>query len=96
MIGPSHGIIWRSFIPKILEEYQKWATNQTVNKAIIVYDTMWGSTEKLAYMLREGLSEVGVPVTMKNLKTTHISDVMTDLLTSKLVIIGSPTINKRT
>jgi flavorubredoxin len=93
MIGPSHGIIWRSFIPKILEEYQKWATNQTVNKAIIVYDTMWGSTEKLAYMLREGLSEVGVPVTMKNLKTTHISDVMTDLLTSKLVIIGSPTIN---
>jgi flavorubredoxin len=54
---------------------------------------MWGSTEKMAYMLREGLSEVGVPVTMKNLKTTDISDVMTDLLTSKLIIIGSPTIN---
>ncbi len=93
MIGPSHGIIWRSFIPKILEEYQKWSTNQTENKALIVYDTMWGSTEKLAYMLREGLTEVGVPVTMKNLKVTHISDVMTDLLTSKMILIGSPTIN---
>jgi flavorubredoxin len=93
MIGASHGIIWRSFIPKILEEYQKWATHQTESKALIVYDTMWGSTEKIAYMLREGLSETGVPVTMKNLKTTHISDVMTDLLTSKLVLIGSPTLN---
>lgn len=93
MIGPSHGIIWRSFIPKILKEYQKWSSHQTENKAIIVYDTMWGSTEKMAYMLREGLSETGVPVTIKNLKTTHISDVLTDLLTSKMVVIGSPTIN---
>jgi flavorubredoxin len=93
MIGPSHGIIWRSFIPKIVGEYQKWSNHITERKALIVYDTMWGSTEKLAYKLREGLSESGVPVTMKNLKTTHISDVMTDLLTSKLVILGSPTLN---
>lgn len=93
MIGPSHGIMWRSFIPKILEEYKKWSDHQTESKALIVYDTMWGSTEKMAYMLREGLSENGIPVTMKNLKTTHISDVMTDLLTSKMILIGSPTIN---
>jgi flavorubredoxin len=93
MIGPSHGIIWRSFIPKILEEYQKWATHQTESKALIVYDTMWGSTEKIAYMLREGLSDKGVHVTIKNLKASHISDIMTDLLTSKLVLIGSPTLN---
>jgi flavorubredoxin len=30
---------------------------------------------------------------MRNLSTTHISDVVTDLLTSKMVLIGSPTLN---
>jgi len=93
MIGPSHGIIWRSFIPKILEEYTKWANHKSENKALIIYDSMWGSTEKMAFKLREGLHEAGMNVTIRNLKTNHISDIMTNLLTSKLVLIGSPTLN---
>ncbi len=93
MIAPSHGIIWRSLIPKILEEYTKWANHETENKALIVYDSMWGSTEKMAYKLREGLEEKGVVVTMRNLKTNHISDVMTDLHDSKMILVGSPTLN---
>lgn len=93
MIGPSHGLIWRSFLPKILDEYKKWADNQTENKAVIVYDTMWNSTEKMAYKLQEGLEEKNIPVVMRNLKKNHISDVMTDLLTAKFVLIGSPTLN---
>jgi flavorubredoxin len=93
MIGPSHGIIWRSFIPKLLEEYTKWANHETEKKAVIVYDTMWGTTETIANTLREGLEEEGVPVTMRSLKTNHISDVITDLATSRLILIGSPTLN---
>ena len=93
MIAPSHGIIWRSFIPKILEEYVKWAGNTTEKKALIVYDTMWGSTERIANALLEGLEEVGMHVTKRSLKRCHISDVMTDLITSRLILIGSPTLN---
>jgi flavorubredoxin len=93
MIGPSHGIIWRSLIPKILGEYTKWANHETENKALIVYDTMWDSTEMMANKLREGLEEKGVIVTVRSLKTNHISDVMTDLHDSKMVLIGSPTLN---
>lgn len=93
MIAPSHGIIWRSRIPDILAEYVKWANHETEARALIVYDTMWGSTERIAYALAEGLSEADVPVTVRSLKNTHISDVMTDLITSKLILIGSPTIN---
>jgi len=36
----------------------------------IVYDSMRGSTEKIVFMLREE----GINVTMRNLKTNHISD----------------------
>jgi flavorubredoxin len=93
MIGPSHGIIWRSRIPNIIKEYQKWSQNQCENKATIIYDSMWGSTEKLAYAIYEGIREENLIVSMNNLSKTHISDVMTEILDSKIIIIGSPTLN---
>jgi flavorubredoxin len=93
MIGPSHGVIWRSLIPQIFNEYIKWAKYETEDKALIIYDSMWGSTEKIAYALKEGIEETGIPVTIRNLKNTHISDVITDVNSSKFILIGSPTLN---
>ena len=93
LICTGHGLIWRSYISKILEEYTKWANYDTKDKALIVYDSMWGSTEKIAYALQEGIGNVGLPVTIRNLKTNHISDIITDVTYSKLILIGSPTLN---
>jgi flavorubredoxin len=93
MIAPSHGIIWRSKIPQIVKKYMKWAQYETENKALIVYDSMWGTTEEIAKALREGIAEEGIPVTVRNLKTTHISDIITDLISTKLILVGSPTLN---
>jgi flavorubredoxin len=93
MIAPSHGIIWKKYLSNILKEYSKWANFETENKALIVYDTMWGSTEKIAYALYEGLEETGIKVTIRNLKNTHISDIITDVLSSKFILLGSPTMN---
>ena len=93
MIAPSHGIIWKTHIPKIVKEYQKWAAYETDEKAVIIYDSMWGSTEKIAYSLWEGIRETGISVAMRNLQHNHISDIITDVNSSKLVCIGSPTLN---
>lgn len=93
MIGPSHGIIWRSHIQKIVKEYKKWANFEAEKKALIIYDSMWGSTEKIAYSLLEGLSESSVSVKIRNLKNTHVSDIITDVQDSKLILLGSPTLN---
>jgi flavorubredoxin len=93
MIGPSHGLIWRTHIVEIVEAYRKWAAHETERRAVIVYDTMWGSTEKIAHRLCESLERESVPVTMRSLKATHISDIMTDVVSSKAVLIGSPTLN---
>jgi flavorubredoxin len=93
MIAPSHGIIWRSRIPKIIEEYKKWANYKADKKALIIYDSMWGSTEKIAYSLLEGLSEVGIQVNIRNLTKTDMSDIITDVQDSKLILLGSPTLN---
>jgi len=94
MIAPSHGVIWRTYLPKILESYQKWANNETETRALIVYDTMWGSTRKIAESLQEGLERGGIPVTMRSLKTNHISDILTDVLFSRVILVGSPTLNQ--
>ncbi|MFW6124409.1 MAG: FprA family A-type flavoprotein [Acidobacteriota bacterium] len=93
MICPSHGLIWKSFIPEITQQYQKWANYESDKKALIVYDSMWGSTKKMAQSLEKGLHESGIEVKMRNLKRNHISDVVTDVLRSGLVLIGSPTLN---
>lgn len=93
MIAPSHGAIWRRHLPQILQQYQRWATYQTTPQAAVVYDSMWGSTDRMAGALRDGLEATGIPVTMHNLKTSHISDVITTILDSRLVCIGSPTLN---
>ena len=93
MIAPSHGIIWETKIPDIIKEYKKWAKYETEKSALIVYDSMWGSTEKLAYSLAEGFEESGIQVSIRNLKTTHISDIITDVLKANIIALGSPTIN---
>ncbi len=93
MIAPSHGMIWRSHIDKITDKYRKWAFNQTENLALIVYDTMWDSTGKMAEAIREGFENRNVKVKMFNLKQFHISDIMTDVVDARYICVGSSTLN---
>ena len=93
MIAPSHGIIWQDHIKEIVEEYTKWASNETEKKAIICYDTMWGSTKKQAFAIQSVLEEKGYCTAVYNVQLTHISDIMTDLITAEYICVGSPTLN---
>ncbi len=93
MICPSHGIIWRANIPIIFEQYKKWSANQTDEKAVIIYDTMWKSTQHIAYAIQRAFEDHGIHTSMFNLQHTHISDIMTEVITAKYICIGSPTLN---
>jgi flavorubredoxin len=93
MIAPSHGVILRSYIPKMLQVYRRWANNETDARAVIVYDTMWGSTQKIALALQEGMEAAGVPVTMRFLQTSHISEAVHDILTARAILVGTSTLN---
>jgi flavorubredoxin len=93
MIAPSHGIIWRKNPGKILEAYQGWVAGETKKKAVVVYDTMWGSTQILARAIADGVASKGVDVKVHSLGSSHNSDVIADILEAKAVIVGSPTLN---
>ncbi|MDR2488196.1 MAG: FprA family A-type flavoprotein [Desulfovibrio sp.] len=95
MIAPDHGLIFRGKqdVRYALETYRRFAEQKMQKRALIVYDTMWHSTEKMAYAIAEGLSSVGVPVRIMDLKNHHHSAVMTEVARCGLIVAGSPTHN---
>ncbi len=94
MIGPSHGVIWRKDPGKIIESYASWAKQETKKKAVIVYDTMWNSTGKMAHAILEGLVEKGVEVKLYKISSSDKNDIISDLMDAKIVLVGSSTINR--
>ncbi len=93
MIAPDHGFIWRKDPSKIINLYAKWAAQAPNNKAVVVYDTMWGSTEKMACYITDGLRAGGTVVKQLSMHSNHRSDVVTELLDASALIIGSPVLN---
>ena len=57
MIAPSHGLIWRGHVPKIIEAYHRWANHRPRPKVLVIYDTMWESTAVMARAILEGALE---------------------------------------
>ena len=95
MIAPDHGLIYRgkkstSFI---LDAYARLAEQKPRKRALIIYDSMWRSTEKMAYAAASGLEEAGVPSRVMSLKHNHHSQVMTELARCGAVLAGTPTHN---
>jgi flavorubredoxin len=93
MIAPSHGIIWRSDPSKIIKAYSDWSSNTPKNKVVIVFDTMWGSTDKMARAIAEGVTSQGVDVKVLKLRAANNTEAMTEILDAKAVVVGSPTLN---
>jgi flavorubredoxin len=94
MIAPSHGIIWRKNIPTILDAYERWSSGYTKKKVVVVYDTMWKSTEKLAGVIADTVTEKGLEVKVLKLRENHRSDIMAALLEAGGLFLGSPTIHR--
>lgn len=92
-IAPSHGIIWRKNPGRIIEAYARWSEGRGKPKAVIAYDTMWGSTEKMAYALLEGLSEGGIEVKLFKVSVSDRNEIIKELLEARAIFLGSPTIN---
>ncbi len=95
MICPDHGIIWRKDPGRIINAYAKWASQEPEQKAVVVYDTMWHSTETMAEEIAQGLVAEGVIARPIHIRSSHRSDIMTEVLDAAAVIVGSPTINNQ-
>ncbi|MCK4524561.1 FprA family A-type flavoprotein, partial [candidate division WOR-3 bacterium] len=93
LIAPSHGVMWKKHIGDIIDNYSKWAKNETIKKSLIVYDSMWGSTKIIAQSIQSSFDALGYITKLIDLKSTHISDIMTDMMDAEYLCVGSPTLN---
>ncbi len=91
MIAPSHGIIWRKDPMKIVRAYLGWARNETKRKVVVVYETMWGATEKMARAIAEGVIDGGTGVRLFDIAQSDRTEVVKAMLDAKGFIIGSST-----
>jgi flavorubredoxin len=95
VIAPSHGLIWRSNPSKIIQAYLDWSSGATKRKVVIVYDTMWGSTDKMARSIAEGAISEAMDVKLLKLRASNQTEAMTEILDAKAVVVGSPTLNNQ-
>jgi len=95
IVAPDHGPIWRDSPGGIIADYARWARQERTNKAIVVYETMWKSTDLMARAVGEGLAAGSARVRLMPMSGCHRSDVATEILDAGALVVGSPTINNQ-
>ena len=93
MIAPSHGVIWRENPVQIIDKYYEWSQDYNEGTVVIIYDTMYNATKMMAEAIGEGLAKNGIKYKLYNNSVSDQSDVLTEILKAKGVIIGSCTVN---
>ena len=93
MIAPDHGVIWRRDPGKILKMYLDMAEGKAALKVVIIYDTMWHSTEHMTIPMAEGIKAAGVDVDVIKLRSTPMSVAIKKFWESRGALIGTPTLN---
>jgi flavorubredoxin len=79
---------------KIVELYMDWAKGLgKKNKILVVYDTMWGSTEKIARKIIEGISKEKIETKLFRVPISDMTEIFGELLDAKGLLIGSSTIH---
>ncbi|GAB6270850.1 MAG TPA: MBL fold metallo-hydrolase [Syntrophaceae bacterium] len=93
VFAPDHGPVWRKDLGFIIDLYKKWAGQKPANKAVVVYATMWHSTEMMAKAIAESMAREGVCVKLLSMNDVHRSEVVYEVLEAGVLIVGSSTLN---
>ena len=93
-VAPDHGPIWRNGDQaKILQLYREFAEQKPEKRAVVLFDTMWHSTEAMANAIAEGLIQSGIPTDVISLHSCERSEAITRIMGAGALAVGTPTIN---
>ena len=93
MIAPDHGIIWRTHSDEILQSYLDMANSKTSPAVVVIYDTMWQSTELMTIPIVSGIRDAGVDCRVIKLRATPTSFAIKEFFKARGCLIGTPTLN---
>ncbi|MDO4551195.1 MAG: FprA family A-type flavoprotein [Planctomycetia bacterium] len=93
-ICTSHGVIWRKNLPAILNAYKRWASGEIEPKVLILYDSMWESTSRLAKAVYAGVLEIpGISAQLLHVRRTSLTEIATAAMDCGCCAVGSATLN---
>jgi anaerobic nitric oxide reductase flavorubredoxin len=95
IIAPDHGVIWRKDPMKIVNAYLDWSAGKAAQRVVVVFDTMWGSTDAMARAIEGGAASQGIEVRVFKLRNRENTDIVTEIIAAKAVVVGSPTMNNQ-
>jgi flavorubredoxin len=97
LVAPDHGPAWRECATTgpgwIAGLYSRWAAQKPGRKVLVVYDTMWHATERMARAVAEGAASAGAETLVMNARGSHRSDIAFHILDAGALALGSPTLN---
>lgn len=95
MICPLHGPVWRTDLGYFIDKHDKWSRYEPEEKAImIVYASMYGSTESAANALATKFVEKGITnVVMYDVSNTHVSTLIAESFRVSHIVLASVTYN---
>ncbi len=95
VIAPSHGVIWRKSVATIVSLYEEWALFKPQSKILVIYDTMWESTKEMAVAIHRGASIEKVSAHLISVRSTNMTDIVTEILDAQGIVFGSANLNQR-
>jgi flavorubredoxin len=93
-IAPSHGVVWRRDLAKIVAAYGDWVVCRPKAKVLVIYDTMWESTARMAEAIAEGAAQPGVDVHLLHVRQAGLTRIAAEVLDAAALALGSPTLNR--
>ncbi len=94
IVAPSHGVLWRQDIDRLLSWYKKLAqymNGPAEEEITLVWSSMYGNTEALLDAVKDGIRSEGVKLHVLRVPQTHASFVLEYAWRSTGLIFGMPT-----
>jgi flavorubredoxin len=89
-IAPSHGLVWRKDIGKVVQCYDKWSKCEAEAGVVIIYGTLYGNTARMADIVARSLAEEGIrDIRVFDASKTHLSYLVNEIWKYKGVVLGS-------
>jgi flavorubredoxin len=91
VIAPSHGPVYHH--PQaILDAYRRWTNEETRDKALVVYVSMYHTVEGMVRSFVDGLMAAGIEVRVIDLGKTDPRELAGDLVDTRALVLGTPTL----
>ena len=92
IICSTHGPVWKEYVSKAVDIYDRMSRYEGKEGAVVVYGSMYGNTERMAEAVAQGLTMGGIKnVILHNVSKSDASVILRDIFKYKGLVLGSPT-----